>query len=169
VHIPFSMIAISISLYNRRNFTGSLHHKGNRCETDETSISTGCAFLHPDEIPEMLFMEGASELGPVLQPVAQDEFALSAAIAELRRYSHSPSFRLAPLFHVSTMQSGRPKLEHHYTSFNRQNPENCHCYFIAGLLAEWIPGADIAGVSSWPIPRNCTDSIELVVECGQFC
>ena len=46
-----------------------------------------CAFLHPDEIPETLFIEGASELGPVLQPVAQDEFALSAAIAELRRYS----------------------------------------------------------------------------------
>ena len=46
-----------------------------------------CAFLHPDEIPETLLMEGASELGPLLQPVAEDELALSAAIAELRRYS----------------------------------------------------------------------------------
>ncbi|HJT56824.1 MAG TPA: tetratricopeptide repeat protein, partial [Ktedonobacteraceae bacterium] len=46
-----------------------------------------CAFLQPDEIPEAMIMEGAPELGPVLQPVATDVFELNEAIGELRRYS----------------------------------------------------------------------------------
>ncbi len=46
-----------------------------------------CAFLHPDEIPEAMIAEGASELGPILQPVAEDEMELNEAIGELRKYS----------------------------------------------------------------------------------
>ena len=46
-----------------------------------------CAFLHPDEIPESMIMEGASELGPVLQAVAEDELDWNDAIGELRKYS----------------------------------------------------------------------------------
>ena len=46
-----------------------------------------CAFLHPDEIPEAMLVEGASELGPILQPVAEDEMELNEAIGELRKYS----------------------------------------------------------------------------------
>lgn len=46
-----------------------------------------CAFLHPDAIPESLLLEGASELGPVLQPVAEDELDLNEAISELLKYS----------------------------------------------------------------------------------
>ncbi len=46
-----------------------------------------CAFLHPDVIPEAMITEGAAELGPVLQPVAEDEFELNEAIGELRKYS----------------------------------------------------------------------------------
>ena len=46
-----------------------------------------CAFLHPDEIPESMIMAGASELGPLLQSVAEDEFELNEAIGELRKYS----------------------------------------------------------------------------------
>lgn len=46
-----------------------------------------CAFLHPDTIPEAMIMEGASELGAVLQPVAEDELELNDAIGEVYRYS----------------------------------------------------------------------------------
>jgi tetratricopeptide (TPR) repeat protein/transcriptional regulator with XRE-family HTH domain len=46
-----------------------------------------CAFLHPDEIPEAMIVEGASELGPSLQPVAEDELELNEVIGELRTYS----------------------------------------------------------------------------------
>jgi tetratricopeptide (TPR) repeat protein len=46
-----------------------------------------CAFLAPDVIPEELIMEGASHLGPVLQPVATERSRLNAALAELHKYS----------------------------------------------------------------------------------
>jgi hypothetical protein len=46
-----------------------------------------CAFLHPDGIPEELFSKGASELGPLLGPVASDAFALNIALAEILKYS----------------------------------------------------------------------------------
>jgi tetratricopeptide (TPR) repeat protein len=42
-----------------------------------------CAFLDPDTIPEDIFLKGASELGPVLRPVAADLFQLNAACKEL--------------------------------------------------------------------------------------
>src|SRR5579885_2650976 len=44
-----------------------------------------CAFLHPNTIPERLIIAGASELGPVLQPVVSDPFLLDLAIKELRQ------------------------------------------------------------------------------------
>jgi tetratricopeptide (TPR) repeat protein len=46
-----------------------------------------CAFLHPDEIPEAMIVDGASELGPNLQSVVEDEMELNDAIGELRKYS----------------------------------------------------------------------------------
>lgn len=46
-----------------------------------------CAFLHPDTIAETMFLEGATELGPVLQPLATDSIRLDAALGELRKYS----------------------------------------------------------------------------------
>jgi tetratricopeptide (TPR) repeat protein len=46
-----------------------------------------CAYLAADAIPEELFTEGATELGPVLQPVAADAFALNLAIRDLLNYS----------------------------------------------------------------------------------
>ncbi len=46
-----------------------------------------CAFLHPDEIPEAMIIEGGTELGPVLQSAVEDELELNEAIVELRRYS----------------------------------------------------------------------------------
>ena len=46
-----------------------------------------CAFLHPDGIPESMIIDGASELGPILQTVATDAFELNEAIGELRKYS----------------------------------------------------------------------------------
>ncbi len=46
-----------------------------------------CAFLHPGAIPEELFTEGASALGPELQAVGSDAFTLNTALSILRRYS----------------------------------------------------------------------------------
>ncbi len=46
-----------------------------------------CAFLHPDAIPEALILEGAAELGPVLEPVVNDSMEFNDAIHELRRFS----------------------------------------------------------------------------------
>ena len=46
-----------------------------------------CAFLHPDTIPEEIIIEGAPDLGPVLQPVVTDPIELNDAINELRRFS----------------------------------------------------------------------------------
>ena len=46
-----------------------------------------CAFLHPDEIPEAMIVAGASESGPTLRSVVEDELEWNEAIRELRRYS----------------------------------------------------------------------------------
>lgn len=46
-----------------------------------------CAFLHPKDIPESMFVKGADTLGPVLQRAATDTFAWNEAIAELLKYS----------------------------------------------------------------------------------
>jgi NB-ARC domain len=56
-----------------------------------------CAFLHPDEISEAMIVEGASELGPILQPAVEDGLELNEAIGELRKYSQvkrDPEFKL---------------------------------------------------------------------------
>ena len=56
-----------------------------------------CAFLEPDAIPEELLTEGSTCLGPVLQPVVADAFALNEAIEELRKFSliyRNPETRL---------------------------------------------------------------------------
>jgi tetratricopeptide (TPR) repeat protein len=46
-----------------------------------------CAFLAPDAIPEGLFAESATELGPTLEPVASDPSMLNTAMRELLKYS----------------------------------------------------------------------------------
>jgi tetratricopeptide (TPR) repeat protein len=46
-----------------------------------------CAFLSPDAIAEEILTEGASVLGPILEPVVGDPLLLSKAIEALRAYS----------------------------------------------------------------------------------
>jgi tetratricopeptide (TPR) repeat protein/transcriptional regulator with XRE-family HTH domain len=46
-----------------------------------------CAFLHPDAIAEEIITQGATELGPILAPMADDPLELDAAIRDLRTYS----------------------------------------------------------------------------------
>jgi serine/threonine protein kinase/tetratricopeptide (TPR) repeat protein len=46
-----------------------------------------CTFLHPDDIPEAFIANGASLLGPQLEPMATDPAQLDAAIATLRKFS----------------------------------------------------------------------------------
>jgi tetratricopeptide (TPR) repeat protein len=44
-------------------------------------------FLSPDDIPEEIIINGASELGPLIEPFAVDSYALDLAIEALHRYS----------------------------------------------------------------------------------
>ena len=46
-----------------------------------------CAFLHPDSVPEELITEGASELGPVLGPVAGNAVSFNKAIGGILKFS----------------------------------------------------------------------------------
>src|SRR5947209_5937249 len=46
-----------------------------------------CAFLAPDDIGEEIFTQGASELGPILQPLASDALLLNQAMEVLRAFS----------------------------------------------------------------------------------
>jgi tetratricopeptide (TPR) repeat protein len=46
-----------------------------------------CAFLHPDAIPEEIFSEGATALGPNVHVIAQNPFVLNQAIGVLLSYS----------------------------------------------------------------------------------
>lgn len=45
-----------------------------------------CAFLHPNAIPEEIFIEGAVHLGPLLQNVAADAIKFNEAVKELLRF-----------------------------------------------------------------------------------
>jgi len=46
-----------------------------------------CAFLAPDAIPEQMIIGGASELGTLLQPVAENALLLDEALGTLLRFS----------------------------------------------------------------------------------
>ena len=46
-----------------------------------------CAFLAPDAIPEQMIVDGASELGTLLQPVAENTLLLDEALGTLLRFS----------------------------------------------------------------------------------
>lgn len=46
-----------------------------------------CTFLYPDMIPEEIIIEGSPELGPILQPIAEDLIELNVAIGELLKFS----------------------------------------------------------------------------------
>ena len=46
-----------------------------------------CSFVHHDTIPEEIILDGAIELGPVLQTIAGDRLELNNAIGELRKFS----------------------------------------------------------------------------------
>ncbi len=46
-----------------------------------------CAFLHPDSIPEELFIEGASELQPALQAAVTDPLLFDKTIEDLLKFS----------------------------------------------------------------------------------
>jgi tetratricopeptide (TPR) repeat protein/transcriptional regulator with XRE-family HTH domain len=50
-------------------------------------ILTVCAFLAPEDIPEMLFIEGAPHLGTIFEELATDPFAFQDAIKTLLAYS----------------------------------------------------------------------------------
>jgi len=55
-----------------------------------------CAFLHSEAIPEEMIIAGAAELGPVLQPIAEDALRLGDALGEMRKYSLAASLPPSP-------------------------------------------------------------------------
>jgi tetratricopeptide (TPR) repeat protein len=74
-------------------------------QVEQANLAAGellrlCAFLSPDAIPEELFSEGSTVLGPVLEQAATDVLALNGAIEELRKFSlvqRDPEARLLRL------------------------------------------------------------------------
>ncbi|HYB00348.1 MAG TPA: FxSxx-COOH system tetratricopeptide repeat protein [Ktedonobacteraceae bacterium] len=46
-----------------------------------------CAILHPDAIPEELFLQGAVHLGPILSTIESDPLAFNQALAVIQSYS----------------------------------------------------------------------------------
>ena len=46
-----------------------------------------CALLHPDAIPEELFLQGAAHLGPALAAIQTDPLAFNKALAVIQSYS----------------------------------------------------------------------------------
>ena len=50
-------------------------------------LLTVCAFLAPEAIPDLFFLEGASHLGPTLEALATDRLAFHEAIKALLSYS----------------------------------------------------------------------------------
>ena len=46
-----------------------------------------CAMLHPDAIPEALFLQAATHLGPALAPLEGDPLAFNQALAVIQSYS----------------------------------------------------------------------------------
>jgi hypothetical protein len=46
-----------------------------------------CAFIAPEEIPDEIFIKGATALGPVLEPIAADPAAINRVAKVLRNYS----------------------------------------------------------------------------------
>lgn len=46
-----------------------------------------CAFLHPEAIPEEIFLDGAAELGPILQTAVTDLLSLDGVVSDLRKFS----------------------------------------------------------------------------------
>ncbi len=61
--------------------------KAERANPAAAELLQLCAFLAPDAIPEEIITQGATALGPLLQQVATDPFALDGVFAILRSYS----------------------------------------------------------------------------------
>jgi serine/threonine protein kinase/tetratricopeptide (TPR) repeat protein len=65
----------------------SLFEKIEKISPTAMELFRFCSFLHPDDIPEELIINGAPELGPTLQCVATDPLSLDETIVTLRRFS----------------------------------------------------------------------------------
>ncbi len=120
-----------------------------------------CAFLAPDAIPEQLIIDGASELGTLLQPVAENALSLDEALGTLLRYSlvqrkrDERTFSLHRLLQAILKGSMDAQTQREYTermvkAINQAFPDvadyrnwpRCHQYLphaqaCAALIATW--------------------------------
>jgi tetratricopeptide (TPR) repeat protein len=88
-----------MALLHRRGGTGKQHpepvaatwslsfEQVERLNPSAADLLRFLSFLAPDAVPEQLVTDGASQLSPTLQPLADDESMLDEAIAALARYS----------------------------------------------------------------------------------
>lgn len=74
---PLSVIKTFLLSFDRMNQT-------NPASADILRL---CAFLAPDEIPEEMFTQGASNLGPILGPIAADAYLFNQVLGEGLQYS----------------------------------------------------------------------------------
>jgi NB-ARC domain len=110
-----------------------------------------CAFLAPDDIPEAILVQGASELGKILRSVAGNDLRRIQAIGEASRLSllqRNPDTGTLNIHRLvqAVLRDGMPKkmqrlwAERAVRAVNRAFPVPCH-----------IPGASslLRGASNW--------------------
>ncbi|HLI05308.1 MAG TPA: tetratricopeptide repeat protein [Ktedonobacteraceae bacterium] len=119
-----------------------------------------CAFLHPDAIPEEIIVQGAPELGPILEAVGSDPLKVDDAILQLRTFSlihRDPQTRILSLHRLvqavlkdqMDAQTERLWAERTVRAVNRAFPEvdyttwqqcqRClpHARMCQQLIAQW--------------------------------
>lgn len=129
------------------------------------------SFLDSAAIPEALIIEGAPELGPLLEPVATDRLLLNKSLSVLRRYSlvkRNPVtselsiHRLVAAVQRDSMDEGQRRLwlERALKATNRVFPEvdlitweRCRPYLAHALTC--ISSAERYGLSSLDVARLC--------------
>jgi tetratricopeptide (TPR) repeat protein/transcriptional regulator with XRE-family HTH domain len=139
-----------------------------------------CAFFHPDAIPEELISDAASELGPVLQPVAADPCAWDAAIGDLRRFSllrrHAEAKTLtihrlvqAVLRDRMDERTGRQWAERVVRAVNRVYPDMDDLTFVSWQRSwRYLPQADACATLIEHLQMTFPDAVQLLKKAGDW-
>ncbi len=145
-----------------------------------------CAFLHPDAIPEEILIEGAADLGPLLEPVAADPLERDAALAALRKYSllrRNPETKMLTLHRlvqavlkdrmseekqrqwaeraVQAVNHAFPDVKDNMTTWVRCQRCILHAQACITLIEQWQMTSPAAG-------RLLNQAGRYLLECGQY-
>jgi len=117
-----------------------------------------CSFLHPDTIPEAIFIGAGQDLGPVLGPIAADAVQFDTMIAALRTYSLIHRDAEAKILNVHRLVQAILK--------DDMDQYACKVWAerVARILNRVFPSADIVetDVTSWP---TCQQYLPHVLAC----